>query len=55
MEEAMKVFMKKHCGEVMPPEFFKSFGFSKEDDTVGMTMWVPISFSVPIRDYGVNS
>jgi hypothetical protein len=38
MEEAMKVFMKKHCGKIMPPEFLKSFGFSKEDDTVGMTM-----------------
>ena len=48
-------FMKKHSAKVMPPEFFKSFGFLKEDDTVNMTMWVSFSFSVPIRNYGVNS
>jgi pimeloyl-ACP methyl ester carboxylesterase len=37
-EKAMMVFMKKHSARVMPPEFFKSFDFAKEDDTVSDTM-----------------
>jgi proline-specific peptidase len=38
LEEAMMVFMRKHCAKVMPPEFFKSFDFAKEDGTVSDTM-----------------
>lgn len=34
----MMAFMKKHSAKVMPPEFFESFGFLKEDNTVSMTM-----------------
>jgi proline-specific peptidase len=38
LDEAMMAFMKKHSTKVMPPEFFKSFGLAKEDDTVSSTM-----------------
>jgi proline-specific peptidase len=37
-EAAMNVFMKKHCSNIMPEEFHKSFQFAKEDDTVSITM-----------------
>jgi len=38
LEAAMMVFMKKHSTKSMPPEFFKSFDFLKEDTTVSDTM-----------------
>jgi proline-specific peptidase len=38
LEAAMMVFMKKHSTKSMPPEFFKSFDFVKEDTTVSDTM-----------------
>jgi hypothetical protein len=37
-EQAMMVFLKKHGARVMPPEFFRSFEYAKEDNTVTSTM-----------------